>query len=256
MAISKDFHGGFSRFFDQPTRDTLRDLLKYGSGEANQFDFKEIWPEKHKIAKHILALANSGGGALIIGVKDNGDLEASGIPPGGKIDKTDVTKQVSAYLPRSLKFDILDFDYPIDSEYAKIKGKSFQVVIVNCDESELPYLCCKDHPELKSNVVYIRKRQESTEANHEDLQEVINRRLKSGASTPSMISLKEDLDQLKTLYKEMDSFSRLIPIESINRLLGYKPSQYAPEESLEEFVAELIRLKKEKIKRDLGISLS
>ena len=35
MAISKDFHGGFSRFFDQPTRDTLRDLLKYGSGGAN-----------------------------------------------------------------------------------------------------------------------------------------------------------------------------------------------------------------------------
>lgn len=88
MALGKDMHEGFSRFFEKPSRDTLRDLLKYGSGEADRFDFKETWPDKAKIAKHILAFANSGGGALIIGIKDDGGLAASGIPEGKKVDKT------------------------------------------------------------------------------------------------------------------------------------------------------------------------
>lgn len=258
MALGKDMYEGFSRFFEKPSRDTLRDLLKYGSGESDRFDFKESWPEKAKIAKHILALANSGGGALIIGVKDDGDLAASGIAQGQKVDKTDIVKQVTSYIPANLKFDIFDFDYPGDSEYTQIKGKSFQVVIVECEDSDLPYLCCKGHTDLKDNVVYVRKRKESTEADHDDLQEVLNRRLKTGYSSSGLLTLKEDLEQLRILYREMDNFRRygitqLLSENMLNGFLSGQRSAKYPKQSLEDFVAEMIEHKKQKIKRTIGV---
>lgn len=62
---SKSLYEEFAVFFENPTRDSLRKLLSRNFGESNQIDFKESWPESNKLAKHILAFANSGGGVIL-----------------------------------------------------------------------------------------------------------------------------------------------------------------------------------------------
>jgi hypothetical protein len=69
MAHKKTIHESFAKFFEKPTRDRLRELLKNNVGELDNLDFKESFPEKEKLAKHILAIANSKGGVIIVGQK-------------------------------------------------------------------------------------------------------------------------------------------------------------------------------------------
>jgi hypothetical protein len=59
---SKTVHESFSRFFEAPSRESLRVLLKEHVGELRNCDFKETWPEHAPVARHLLGLANSGGG--------------------------------------------------------------------------------------------------------------------------------------------------------------------------------------------------
>lgn len=247
MALDKRLYAGFTEFFEQPSRDTLRDLMRYGSGESDSFDFKEAWPEKAKIAKHILALANSGGGALIIGVKDGESLVATGIPLGEKVDKTDVSKQVATYMPSSLLFDIFDFDYPSDSEYTTLRGKAFQVVIVECNESDLPYLCKKGHTDLKDNVIYVRKRKESTEADHDDLQRILEKRIKAAIAPSGGKLLQEEMEHLEILYKQLDRFSIGSSLQEMYARSFFGRGKNQPEQSFSEYVNDLISRKKKRI---------
>ena len=76
----KEEFEGFARFFEQPTREGLRELLKQNFGEQDYLDFKKQWTSLSKIAKHIIAFANSGGGCIVLGVEQtNDELEAVGL---------------------------------------------------------------------------------------------------------------------------------------------------------------------------------
>ncbi|SIQ67614.1 AlbA family DNA-binding domain-containing protein [Marinobacterium stanieri] len=125
MKLAKTHHEGFARFFEQPTRESLRELVRQGVGETDYLDFKAQWPDLNKIAKHILALANSGGGAIVVGIKQNedGSLKACGLDK--LIDKVEIVKVVKKYLPTSLSYDVIDFSFE-DTEYPAIKGKNFR----------------------------------------------------------------------------------------------------------------------------------
>jgi len=48
----------------------LKDLIS--GGEGQQLDFKYCISDSRKIARTLSAFANSGGGKLLIGVRDNG----------------------------------------------------------------------------------------------------------------------------------------------------------------------------------------
>ena len=48
-------------------------------GEGISLDFKQVIQNPHKIAKSMVSFANTHGGILLIGVKDNGNI--SGINP-------------------------------------------------------------------------------------------------------------------------------------------------------------------------------
>jgi predicted HTH transcriptional regulator len=62
------------------TLGTIKGLLKAGAFENEAFDFKEQLPMpsdkegKHRLRKSIAAFANSGGGFLIYGIKDDREL--------------------------------------------------------------------------------------------------------------------------------------------------------------------------------------
>lgn len=56
---------------NNPTRENFRVPLQNHLGEEDYLDFKKGWPEKEKEARHILAMANSGGGCIVFGVMQN-----------------------------------------------------------------------------------------------------------------------------------------------------------------------------------------
>ena len=53
-----------------PTRENFIDILDNGLGEQDNLDFKVQWIEAQKLAEILLGIANSGGGAIILGVKE------------------------------------------------------------------------------------------------------------------------------------------------------------------------------------------
>jgi hypothetical protein len=78
IAWGKAVHETFVEFFADPPRDKLRVVLKDVAGEMRQLDFKAEWPKAGPMAKHILAMGNSGGGCLVIGAEEKAD-KASGV---------------------------------------------------------------------------------------------------------------------------------------------------------------------------------
>ncbi len=257
-------HEGFARFFERPSRESLRDLLQYSVGETDRIDFKESLPEKTKLAKHLLAFANSGGGVIILGVKDGVGAEvAIGLPEIK--DKADIKKQVMSYLPSSLLFDIIDFSFS-DSEYPTLKGKTFQVIIVESKNNDLPYICEKEGDDIKANVIYVRKGTNTTEATHDDVQRIVNQRIDSKYSSTNILRLEEHLGQLKVLYGEIPThikkgkdniplFSGLKSlVQQIDRAFyEYESNPNYPKESYQEFIARSIEMKKAKIRGVLEV---
>jgi hypothetical protein len=81
-ALSPSLRDQFAEFFEDPSKDKLGALLRENDGESKNLDFKEAWPTMPALAKQILAMANSGGGCLVLGVKENedGTFEPVGLP--------------------------------------------------------------------------------------------------------------------------------------------------------------------------------
>jgi predicted HTH transcriptional regulator len=247
MKLAKPQHEAFAQFFETPTREKLRDLIKQSIGETDYLDFKAEWPDLLKVSKHIIALANSGGGALVIGLNqnDDGTIEAKGLIEFK--DKVDIVKTTKKHIPPSVHYDVFDFSYS-DSEYPSLKGKLFQVVLVEYSEKSLPILCLKEGSGIKGNVAYIREGTESTEANHDQLEHLINLRIESGYSSSHTLDLREHLDQLQTLYKARKNKSYIgLAVElAMDSYFGSPLSEYY------DFVEDLITSKKNRIQQELG----
>jgi hypothetical protein len=75
----------------------------------------------------------------------------------------------------------------------------FQVVLVEYTENILPLLSLKEGAGIKANIAYVRDEIESTEANHNQLEHLINLRVESGCSSSYTLELQEHLDQLQIL---------------------------------------------------------
>jgi predicted HTH transcriptional regulator len=118
--------------------------LRDNVGEANELDFKREWPETSKLARHVLGLANFGGGCMVIGVEQVKESALNPVGLSARTDKTEVLSGLNKYLPDTLgqQVAILDFPYE-ESEYPKLKGKSFQVLFVEDDPVHLPFVAIR-----------------------------------------------------------------------------------------------------------------
>jgi predicted HTH transcriptional regulator len=228
----------FARFLEAPSRDRLRELLRRRSGEYDFLDFKERWPEKSKLARHILAFANSGSGCLVIGVgeRDDKTLDVKGMDAIQV--KTQLKDSVKKFLPESIAYEILDFEYS-ESEYAQLVGKKFQVLLVVHNPDIIPALALVDGAEVNANRIYVRKNNKSTEADHSDLQELIRIRLKQSMQTPASRKLQEHLAELESLYERL-------PPSVIRMMTDY---DFSPKKDLYRFLDRLIDLKKKAIEK-------
>lgn len=265
----KGFKEGFARFLESPTREGLRDVLKENLGEFRDCDFKAQWLAHPKTARHLLGMANSGGGCIVVGVLE---MEDKTLQPAGLdalIDKASVVAGIRKYIPDNLLEDIeiLDFGYE-DSEYPKIKGRKFQVVFVGDDPEHLPFISRADGEDIRESVIYVRKGTATVEAGYEDLQRVINRRLDTGHSSQREMELQAHLDQLKVLYTQLERYHvRLKPgtlgeyfmraSRAVQEIVGqqeYVPNPKYPKEDFEEFITRVIQKKKKRIETELDVS--
>lgn len=245
VKLPKEQYEAFAQFFEEPTRDKLRNLIEESIGETDHLDFKAEWPEFPKVAKHILAFGNSGGGAIVVGLSqtENGEIEAPGV--SAFVDKADIGKRVKKYLPSGLAYTVLDFHYKT-SEYEKIKGKKFQVLLVEYDPKIIPLLSLASGKDISSDTAYVRHQTESVPANHEQLEKLINARIETGYSSTAILDLKEHLEQLKVLYSM--SKNNMNALASLSeQIFGNPFSEY------HHFIEGLIKLKRQRIIKELEL---
>ena len=56
MIENRGLHDTFTKFFEIPSLDSFKDLMRKNFGEADQLDFKSEWLDWSKVAKHICKL--------------------------------------------------------------------------------------------------------------------------------------------------------------------------------------------------------
>lgn len=247
---SKGFNESFAQFFESPSRDTLRELLRNQTGEYDHLDFKAELLPHDEVAKHILGMANKSRGVIIFGVEENKDFGLNSKGLSILSDKTDFNKGIRNYVPDKLVYDVIDFTYD-ESEYPKLKGKSFRVVIVEYEPRYIPFLPKKASKKIERNHIYIRHNVSTIQAEYEQLQDIFNRRLETNFSSAREISLMEHLSELKELYSiiketviDQDMISSLYNIEEEEDPFLMKNPSY-PKEEFEAFVSRMISVKME-----------
>lgn len=222
-------------FLKCPSHDNLKELLLHNSGETDFLDFKMKWSNFSKLAKHILAIANSGGGSIIVGVSQDEDGAASliGVKDEDYIDKADIDNKLQHLLPKYLKYRVEDF-YFSNCENVVLNNKLFQVLIIEYDPKYVPYTSVSNRNELRYGAIYIRQGTKSLEATNEKLVEIIVRKVQTGVFDTNELSLKEHLSQLKSLFEEMDDLAH---------------------QDYQDFIKELIFTKKKRIQHYLDLTL-
>lgn len=256
----KAWNEEFATFFENPSRETLRDLLRRNVGELNELDFKLEWPEKSALAKHVLAVANSKGGCIVFGVEDS-TMDPKGLAE--LKDKAEMFQELKKYIPAPLleELNVVPFSYAA-SEYPKLQGKTFQVLFIPDDAERIPFIAVAGGSELRNAAVYVRKGTASVEADYDDLQRLINRRLEIGVSSTAELDIREHMTQLRILYQQLSATRDVSPLmlqlgDMARRALGIgsEPNPDYPAEGLDAFVAKAIELKKQKILETLRVAL-
>lgn len=240
---TKSWQEDFAQFFEGPSREGLRDLLRDHVGELDSYDFKREWPSFPKLARHILGFANSGGGCLVFGVdeQDNGSFDPTGL--GSLVEKAEVHQGVEKYIPTQLEYEVLDFSYR-DSEYNKLIDKSFQVLVVEDLPQYIPFVALDHGDGIRKNAIYTRRGTSTTKANYEELQEILNRRVETEYSSQKELDLDRHLSELRTLYRYIARYSGTVfqSVLTTDKLLKKNPRY--PEEDLVDFVKRMIDEKK------------
>lgn len=264
----KLIHEEFAKFFEAPTRENFRELIQFNTGEFDNIDFKEEWPEKSKLAKHILAIANSKGGIIVVGVKETKEKKL--ISKGISItDKSEITNQLDIYLPNSIDYNILDLTYPT-SEYGEIEGKSFQVMLIEYLPTKIPFISKSEGSSLKKDTIYVRRGTNSFPANYDEIQLILNNRIATNRNTTSEIKLDEHISHLRILYSKIEKYNYIKDPENpgllsnFNNAIGSISKKMVgerkaiinknyPDEGFEQFIARMISGKKEKISSVLEV---
>lgn len=269
MAFPKQIKDNVYSMLQAPTLDNFREFLKNQTGEHNSIDFKREWICKDKLAKLMLALANYGGGVVVFGVQENDDKTFSCEGLQALKAKEQIEADVKSYISTNLKYEIYDFNYQ-SSEYEALKGKNFQMLVVEDTPEFLPFISHKQSTDIKKAAIYIRRGTSDELVDEQELENILKRRSQHMfPATGEPLKLQEHLDQLKILYKNIQPtivtyekgpmtsiLGEIVMGLSVGSLLDRKkeePNPLYPEESYDEFVAELIDKKKKKIERVLDL---
>ena len=249
----------------EPNLENFRYLLQNHMGEEDQLDFKKEWEDNEKISKHLLAMANSGGGCIVFGVHqlDDGSFQIDGIE--NLKDAAELKKGIKKYIPDALKHHLKDFKYET-SEYDKLKNKKFQILIVEDEPKNLPYICCKDGSLIKDGDIYVRSGTESKKASNYQVEKIIEKKLIACKVPKSKdMTLKQHLEQLNILYNELTyTVIETDALAGLSRALTTLAEKFAgktiikkkenyPKESYDDFILKMLNKKKKRIEEELDL---
>lgn len=190
-----------ARFVAEPTREGLQELIRFFGGEFDQYELKEAWPPLPRMAKTALAIANSGGGVILFGIRD------ATLEPVGLLElasKQAVFDTFRSYIPAPLlnEITLLDFDYA-DASYEPLRGRQIQVLAVPDLPEHIPFVCeeewHKDDEHVRRGAIYVRSGTNTREGNYDQVQRLLNRRLDTVSPQSSTNRVKRELDQLLIL---------------------------------------------------------
>ena len=245
----------------EPTREKFVEYLLNGGGEQDNVDFKEKMIDHQKLSEVILGIANNGGGVIIFGIKENDDgtIEAVGLEQ--LKDKEKVTSKLQKYLPEALHINVIDYDFT-NENYSKLNGKLFQMICIECNDLDLPYVWKKDTDGVEAGCIFYRRGTKTIKANMQEIKEMIDKRIEAAYIEESNLQLEEHLKQLKTLYNYISPNKFVSPFDKIwgniygtsgvTSIAGISNPNY-PKESYEDFITKMIEKKKKKIEKVLDL---
>lgn len=252
----------------EPTLDRFREFLHAQMGEHNAIDFKKQWIENADLAKEMLALANSKGGVIVFGVAENEDGSVCIEGLSEINDKAVISNGIKNFISSNLQYEIYDFSYTA-SEYEALKDKKFQMLVVEDVPQHIPFLSKKESGSLKQNMIYVRRGTSCEIANEEEIQAMLNRRMKYlYPSKGEPLQLEEHIKQLRILYEMIEKnhvYYKKSPLDEVysalnsiskSLMMGKKvvePNPLYPDESYEQFISRMIAEKKKKIERVLDL---
>lgn len=254
----------------EPTKENLRQMLQKNDGETDNLDFKETWVDGPHLAKTLLAMGNSHGGMICVGIKENDDGTLLPIGIEQLKDKSVIADSVSKYIPADLDYQVFDYSYST-SDYKALEGKKFQLLIVHDTPDRLPFISVKaSASEIEKDVIYVRRGTKCEKANANDIERIIEERISSISTNSYEMTLSQHLDQLKTLFGELPQRVKVLvskgeptgfelAMKAIGRLYRTndvyeeKDNPYYPQESYEAFILRAIERKKIRIEKELGI---
>ncbi len=193
-------------------------------------------------------MGNKSGGVIIFGVEENKKdktFTATGL--SNLDDKTDFLNKLKKYIPFRLNFEVIDFSFE-ESEYPKIKGKSFRVLIVEYDPKYIPFLPEKESDKFKRYHIFIRHNTSTILAEYDNLQDILNRKLETNYSSSREISLAEHIAELKELYSMISKrLNTPFAFDILELTSSLTKNPHYPEESVDAFINRMISVKKEVI---------
>lgn len=260
----------YEEFLSEPTKDKFRELIKNNFGELDEFEFKQKWIDKGKLAKLILAMGNSRGGLIIFGVEEKGDGVYDPIGLSEFRDPAKINDDIGKYISPNLDYEIFNFNYD-QSEYKAVENKKFQILRVHDTPERLPFFSLNQTEGLDKDVIYIRRGTKSEKATYEDIERLIDYKIQTIYKESSNLSLDEHLLQLKKLYSELPKKIKVLvkkgeptSIERLAKFFGSivsntndeyeeKENPHYPEESYEAFVLRMVKYKKLKIEKVIDL---
>ncbi len=200
--FSQRIKDDIARFVAEPTHDGLQELIRYFGGEFDQYELKESWPPLPRMAKTSLAIANSGGGVILFGIRD-ATLEPVGL--ADLTSKQQVFETFRSYIPAPLidEITLLDFDYA-DATYEPLRGKQIQVLAIPDLPEHIPFVCeeewHKEDDHVRRGAIYVRSGTNTREANYDQVQRLLGRRIETISPDSSTARVRRELRQLQELY--------------------------------------------------------
>lgn len=169
----------------------LRDLQQLvGLGEGPHLEFKHRVPRPERLAREVVALANTGGGRVLIGVSDDGTI-------GGLRDVHEETYALDEALDTCCV-------PPVEAEidYVQVSRKREAIVLAVPQSPDRPHYVLDEDGGKRARTAYVRVEDKSVEATREAVR--IMKASRRGGSVPYEFGDKELL-----LMRYLDGYGRI-----------------------------------------------